>query len=82
MAKPNNAITELTWTTNGDEYELVRFVDLPTTPEGWVALLEGLMKCDTARAEEAYRILFEVSDSFTESVRRDIALLPTKEVTE
>ena len=80
--RPDNAITELTWTADGAEYELVRFADLPTTSADWVEFLGQLMGCDAATAEEAYRILFEEDESFADAVRRDIAALPVSETLE
>ncbi len=80
--RPDNAITELTWTEDGAEYELVRFADTPTTPEGWVEFLGQVMGCDAETAEEAYRILFEEDEAFAAAVRRDIAALPVLETPE
>ena len=53
MERPDNAITELAWTADGADYELVRFPRLPDTRDGMVSFLQRLMNCDAETAEAA-----------------------------
>ena len=70
--------TEMTWEVDGEEYRLVRFTDVPETPEGMVEFLGELLGCNRLEAEYAYRILMEDSEFIT-SVTDDIDSLPLYE---
>lgn len=67
--------TETTWEVDGEEYQLVRFSDVPETPEAMVEFLGELLGCNRLEAEYAYRILMEDSEFIT-SVTNDIDSLP------
>jgi len=75
VERPDNASTELSWTADGAEYELVRFAPLPETREEMVTFLHQLLNCDEGTAEVAYRLMFEDGPSFEESMMSDIARL-------
>ena len=77
-----HGVTEMTWEVDGEEYQLVRFADVPGRTDGdedgMVEFLSDLMGCNRLEAEYAYRILMEDSE-FIVSVTNDIDALPTFE---
>ena len=70
--------TEMTWLVEGEEYQLVRFSDIPAGRSGQVEFLSELLGCNEREAEYAYRVIMEDGE-FIASVRRDIDLLPELE---
>lgn len=72
----HTATTEMTWEADGDEYQLVRFTDVPNDRDGMVEFLQEIMNCNRLEAEHAYRLLMEDGEFIT-SVQNDIDSLPT-----
>ena len=70
--------TEMTWEVDGEEYQLVRFTDVPQTRAEMVEFLGELLGCNQLEAEYAYTIMMEDGEFIT-SVQNDIDSLPTYE---
>ncbi|MGI9667146.1 MAG: hypothetical protein ACR2N2_08605 [Acidimicrobiia bacterium] len=72
----HSATTEMTWEADGEEYQLVRFTDVPRDRAGMVEFLGEVMNCSRLEAEHAYRLILEDGE-FVNSVQADIDSLPT-----
>ena len=73
-----DSTSEMTWEVDGEEFQLVRFDEVPSNPQDMVEFLGELLGCNQLEAEYAYRILMEDSEFIT-SVTSDIDSLPLYE---